>query len=464
MKTYISITILPSRLHKTKECIKSLINQTTKADKILVYLPKTCTRTGDKTTNIPDFLKHEDIEIHMIDDLGSISKIYFALEMFKHEDCNIITVDDDVKYPPNFVRRFLKFQKKYPDSALCYRGRQMDFNKIQYNKSKLFRGTEIQQEVLVDIVTGTWGALYKPSFFKEDFFKLINERSMHMTDDIWIAGHLAKNNVKTYVIPIKGEIKPLPHHNVDSLWQQNKNGVNNNKSIQKFKKHFIKNQIMNGKLPDKYKGVGKSTTFKSYGQTIKMNHHIDHIGRGVTISKNFYEIEMLDYIKKNIKKRGTYIDVGANIGNHTVFFAKFCADKVIAIEPVKENFELLEKNIIDNNLTNCVLHEKGISKDGRSLGVNIVPLNMGSCDLTEEGDDIQTMTVDELELDEITLIKIDCEGMSMEVLKSFLPLIKKYKPHVFVEATKAELSVIQKLTGYKVIGKFNATPTYYLKP
>lgn len=463
MKTYISLTVLPSRLNSIEKCIESLVNQTVPADKILVWLPKVCKRTGHKIGDIPKFLKHSNIEINYIEDVGSISKIYYAIKRYKNikEQCNIISVDDDVKYPANFIKQMLKFEKKKPNSVLCYRGRPMNFNKIDYNNSKLFRANEINEIKKIDIVTGTWGVLYKPSFFDDKFFNFTNKGHLHVTDDIWISAHLAANNINCYVIPLNEQFKPLPQHSIDSLWQLNKNGQNNNKAIKELKHLFMKNKKQ---IPDKYKNVGTKSKIKVLNQNITLNHHIDHIGRAITISKKFYEQEMLDYIYKNIPRRGTYIDAGANIGNHTVFFAKYCADNVIAIEPVKENVDILKRNIKNNSIENCQIVDKGISSDGRNFGVKKVEYNMGSCTLTENGEEIQTIKVEDLNINEVALIKIDCEDMSLEVLNSFMPIIKKYKPHLFIEATNEELRNIIKITGYKKMGKFNATPTYHLKP
>lgn len=58
-----------------------------------------------------------------------------------------------------------------------------------------------------------------------------------------------------------------------------------------------------------------------------------------------YESRMLEFIR-SLNKKGTYVDVGANIGNHSVFFDKFCkSDKVVAIEPIKQIFDVLSENI-----------------------------------------------------------------------------------------------------------------------
>ena len=57
----------------------------------------------------------------------------------------------------------------------------------------------------------------------------------------------------------------------------------------------------------------------------------------------YYEQAMLDYIRVNYPG-GTYIDGGACIGNHTLYFAALCAQQVIAVEPVKRNAAHLWRN------------------------------------------------------------------------------------------------------------------------
>jgi FkbM family methyltransferase len=60
---------------------------------------------------------------------------------------------------------------------------------------------------------------------------------------------------------------------------------------------------------------------------------------------NFFEIKFLDFINKNYKEQKEIIDIGANIGNHSLFFLKFLnCKKVHSFEPFLDNLKLLEKN------------------------------------------------------------------------------------------------------------------------
>lgn len=226
-----------------------------------------------------------------------------------------------------------------------------------------------------------------------------------------------------------------------------------------------------------------STAFKTYNQPIILNHYTntDHISKKIINGKNFYEYGMLNYIYNNISRKGTFIDVGANIGNHTVFFSKFCAEKVISVEPVNENLQLLEKNVSTNQLKNVRIIPYGLGKASTTKEVVRFNTNMGSCMLEVNpnpnelinnkkkvltGDQVKVVTPQEMALDEITdltLVKIDCENMSMEVLESLKEIIIKNKAHLFIEATPQEVKTIEKILNYRVVRQFNATPTFHFK-
>lgn len=55
----------------------------------------------------------------------------------------------------------------------------------------------------------------------------------------------------------------------------------------------------------------------------------DGIQRVIANSKNFFEVEILNDLKKYIPRDAIVVDIGANIGNHTVFFQKSPMQKSI---------------------------------------------------------------------------------------------------------------------------------------
>ena len=96
----ISLTSMPARLSKLHNCIRSLLAQRYRAEKVLLYLARDECRDVD----VPDKLKQlqgAGLEIRYVDiNVRSLNKIYHALADFP--DKTIVTCDDDKLYPPGW--------------------------------------------------------------------------------------------------------------------------------------------------------------------------------------------------------------------------------------------------------------------------------------------------------------------------------------------------------------------------
>ena len=66
-------------------------------------------------------------------------------------------------------------------------------------------------------------------------------------------------------------------------------------------------------------------------------------------NNRFFEIQDLEFMKQFIDSNTVIIDIGANIGNHSVYFSKFTDAKTIyVIEPIPRAYKLLLANIALN--------------------------------------------------------------------------------------------------------------------
>ena len=67
------------------------------------------------------------------------------------------------------------------------------------------------------------------------------------------------------------------------------------------------------------------------------------------------------------------IDVGANIGWYTLQCAKLVGSKgqVFAFEPVSENFELLKRNVAENNYKNISCVQKAVSNQVKKVTMEL---------------------------------------------------------------------------------------------
>jgi FkbM family methyltransferase len=197
----------------------------------------------------------------------------------------------------------------------------------------------------------------------------------------------------------------------------------------------------------------------------------DHIQKLIYYNRNFYEEAMLKDIKERLNPGSFIIDVGANVGNHTVYFAKICnASKVYSFEPQKDVFKILEKNVWLNGITNQVELFDYALGDKESLGslkkVDNNNLGMTKVYYDLEGT-IKIRVLDEIlfgAIENLDLIKIDVEDMGFQVIRGARRLINQFKPLIYIEAnSNNEFNKVKEFLerfNYIPLLKFNATPTY----
>jgi hypothetical protein len=170
----------------------------------------------------------------------------------------------------------------------------------------------------------------------------------------------------------------------------------------------------------------------------------------------FYEASMLEYIRR-LRLTGGYVDAGAAIGTHTLFFAMVCdAEHVYSFEPRDWVFDLLGKNIALNHLQDRVTpHMVGLSDR----------VGEASADLDGKAVTFPTMPLDACVSAEVEVLKIDVENMETQVVDGAAELLRRSRPVVFAEAWSgefyADLVACLRRHGYSPTGRyFNSTPTF----
>ncbi len=142
-----------------------------------------------------------------------------------------------------------------------------------------------------------------------------------------------------------------------------------------------------------------------------------------------------------LKSGDVVLDVGANIGTHTVFFGKKVSPGglVYAFEPQRVTFEFLCSNIVLNGLVNVIPLQKGASDQPGEVNIPIlnpaIAQNFGGMHIEghENGDKVSIIPLDDLNLERCNLIKIDVEGMELKVLQGAKKTIQKCHPFLFIE-------------------------------
>jgi FkbM family methyltransferase len=144
----------------------------------------------------------------------------------------------------------------------------------------------------------------------------------------------------------------------------------------------------------------------------------------------------------------TAVEVGANIGVLTVPLARLAGPqgRVIAFEPQRIVHQMLCGNLALNAIANVVVHHAAA---GRAEGSITVPMvnyqalgNFGGISLAPsgEGEVVPLVTIDQLGLSACDFIKIDVEGMELDVLLGAAATLARFRPRLYVENDRGDKS------------------------
>lgn len=148
-----------------------------------------------------------------------------------------------------------------------------------------------------------------------------------------------------------------------------------------------------------------------------------------------------EHVQKAIYDHGrpgsTMLDIGAHIGSHTLSMAKAAGPtgRVIAFEPQPKIFRELVLNVAANDLSNVDFYWAAV---GNHVGeIELSPLNSGNEGGTNlaggTGQYAPLVTVDSLALKDVSLVKIDVEGMEDQVLEGAKETFLANRPVILIE-------------------------------
>lgn len=180
------------------------------------------------------------------------------------------------------------------------------------------------------------------------------------------------------------------------------------------------------------------------------NFPLDYIQRTIVETNRFYEQDILEDLSSFISENSVICDIGANIGNHTLYWLSHVNPEfVYCFEPRYETFQILERNIKINDFSDkvqCI---------NVALSNNNVKLSTQHFDLTNIGGNTYCVNqsgnmiaqpLDNINIDRhIDFMKIDVEGMEISVLEGAKNTIKKHLPVIFIESFEANHKDVKKI-------------------
>ena len=194
----------------------------------------------------------------------------------------------------------------------------------------------------------------------------------------------------------------------------------------------------------------------------KIDGHIIHLDSRDSLGASLVEHEpkIRRLLKENIKQGDIVVDIGANIGYHTLLMAKLVGPKgkVYAFEPEKENFELLKKNIERNGYQNVVLVNKGLGEKEGVLTLYLNPKNKAGHSVFHQHShwgrqEIEITTLDDFlpKNTKVDLIKMDIEGAEYAAIKGMRRVLSENNVKVISEFCEETVPLAFRDLGFNVL-------------
>ena len=195
----VSLTSYPGRIDTVNQTVESILNQSFKADKVILWLAPE--QFPQKEKDLPKqllILRERGLVIDWYHDIKSYKKLIPTLK--KYPGALVITADDDNIYQPHWLEKLYKSYKKYPTDIQCHRVTKF------YYKHNAFHTISGGKDYypgasFLNKLVGLGGVLYPPNcFYKDILDEDLMMRLAPTNDDqwFWIQGIL--NNVRVRVV------------------------------------------------------------------------------------------------------------------------------------------------------------------------------------------------------------------------------------------------------------------------
>ena len=230
---------------------------------------------------------------------------------------------------------------------------------------------------------------------------------------------------------------------------------------QTWRKFLYRQLRRNGKTPD----YAFSKDFYGLKYKGNLNNNID----ANVFFYGAFEKPLLFFLRDTLNAlitetpKAIFMDIGANVGHHSIFLSKF-ASQVLAFEPYPKVNMQFKQQIAHNNISNIQIFETGLSDRRETLNYYAPTGNnegIGSFDESSIGKG--NTSYGQLELREgdqiiesdswknIKLIKIDVEGFEKKVIKGLSRTIEEERPVIVCEITYGQqlsFGSIEELSSY----------------
>lgn len=196
----VSLTTFKQRIEQVGICIETIMNQSTKPDRIILWIAE---GEFNNIYELPEHLQYlckRGLEIKFCDDLRSHKKYYYSMK--ENPNAVIITIDDDVYYPKNTIKRLIDSYKKYPTLISCNKAKYINITSEGIEPYNTWENITSKEEKGINIIPiGVGGVLYPPASLHNNVFNVNDIKSLCFhTDDLWLKAMSLMNNTEVVYI------------------------------------------------------------------------------------------------------------------------------------------------------------------------------------------------------------------------------------------------------------------------
>lgn len=195
----VSLTSFPERIDTLWIVIETLLRQTYKPEKIILWLASSQFESIESLPTSLRKLVDKGLDIRFCEDIRSHKKYYYTMK--NYPDHTVITVDDDTFYPEDLVEKLILTSEEFPNTICCNLAHRLVFNSLGKIKPYIdwesgSQGSRFPSNDLVPI--GCEGVLYPPRSLNENVFDKEKIRNLcPLADDLWLKSMASLNGYKT---------------------------------------------------------------------------------------------------------------------------------------------------------------------------------------------------------------------------------------------------------------------------
>lgn len=296
----VSMTSYPPRIHSAVLALKTIYKQIKLPDKVILWLAESefPNKLDDLPVNLRRLIAEKGLTIRWCEeDLKSHKKYFWAFK--EYPDALVITVDDDVIYPPRLIESLYQSYLVYPRAVsavrACFIPISQDGEIPPYNSWPVGIDAFVSVPSLQLCATGSGGVLYPASLFSgvQNLLDIeVIKRVCLYEDDLWLKAMEVVAGIPVVAVKFEGLIY-TPNSQEIGLYHENLKGRSDRQFLQiqeeinrRYGEKFFLKKLMDPTIGVNLVGVKVLADLIKHYQNKVQNIKRDHFLKTLRISNN----------------------------------------------------------------------------------------------------------------------------------------------------------------------------------